>query len=112
MNLKLQKEVMKKRDEFKALGLKEAESKFELEKLELQKQIEDQKKLAAEMKRKMEQGSMQMQGEVQELAIEEWLRDHFPLDTIDEVKKGARGADCDPSQGRHCRGQRWVPGGA
>lgn len=94
MNLKLQKEVMKKRDEFKALGLKEAESKFELEKLELQKQIEDQKKLAAEMKRKMEQGSMQMQGEVQELAIEEWLRDHFPLDTIDEVKKGARGADC------------------
>ncbi len=94
MNLKLQKEVMKKRDEFKALGLKEAESKFELEKLEMQKQIEDQKKLAAEMKRKMEQGSMQMQGEVQELAIEEWLRDHFPLDTIDEVKKGARGADC------------------
>ena len=53
MNLKLQKEVMKKRDEFKALGLKEAESKFELEKLEMQKQIEDQKKLAAEMKRKM-----------------------------------------------------------
>ena len=94
MNLKLQRELMKKRDEFKAMGLKEAESKFELEKLELQKQIEDQKKLAAEMKRKMEQGSMQMQGEVQELAIEEWLRDHFPLDTIDEVKKGARGADC------------------
>ena len=54
----------------------------------MQKQIEDQKKLAAEMKRKMEQGSMQMQGEVQELAIEEWLREHFPLDTIDEVKKG------------------------
>jgi len=94
MNLKLQRELMKKREEFKAMGLKEAESKFELEKLELQKQIEDQKKLAAEMKRKMEQGSMQMQGEVQELAIEEWLRDHFPLDTIDEVKKGARGADC------------------
>jgi len=61
---------------------------------ELQKQLEDQKKLTEEMKRKQEQGSMQLQGEVQELAIEEWLEATFPLDTIEEVKKGARGADC------------------
>jgi len=46
------------------------------------------------MKRKHEQGSMQLQGEVQELAIEEWLATQFPLDTIDEIKKGARGGDC------------------
>jgi hypothetical protein len=46
------------------------------------------------MKRKQEQGSMQLQGEVQELAIEEWLVAQFPLDTIDEIKKGARGGDC------------------
>ena len=37
---------------------------------------------------------MQLQGEVMELAIEEWLAMQFPLDTIDEVKKGANGADC------------------
>jgi hypothetical protein len=37
---------------------------------------------------------MQLQGEVQELAIEEWLADNFPLDSISEIKKGARGADC------------------
>ncbi|HDY75754.1 MAG TPA: DUF2130 domain-containing protein, partial [Candidatus Marinimicrobia bacterium] len=55
---------------------------------------EDQKKLTEEMKRKQEQGSMQMQGEVQELAIEEWLATQFPLDVIEEIKKGARGADC------------------
>lgn len=61
---------------------------------ELKKQLEDQKKLAEEMRRKAEQGSMQLQGEVQELAIEEWLRMQFPLDTIDEVKKGVNGADC------------------
>lgn len=61
---------------------------------ELQMQLEDQKKLAEEMKRKAEQGAIQAQGEVQELAIEEWLRDNFPLDVIEEVKKGARGADC------------------
>jgi len=61
---------------------------------EMEKQLEDQKKLTEEMKRKQEQGSMQLQGEVQELAIEEWLMSHFPLDTIDEIKKGVRGGDC------------------
>lgn len=70
------------------------EDKNELKFKELMKQLEDQKKLTEEMKRKQEQGSMQLQGEVQELAIEEWLSAHFPLDTIDEVKKGARGGDC------------------
>jgi len=68
--------------------------KNELKFKELQKQLDDQKKLTEEMKRKQEQGSMQLQGEVQELAIEEWLMTHFPLDTIDEIKKGARGGDC------------------
>jgi len=43
--------------------------------------------------RQAEQGSMQIQGEVQELAIEDWLRQNFPLDTVDEIKKGAIGAD-------------------
>ena len=73
---------------------KTEEDKNELRFRELQKQLEDQKKLTEEMKRKQEQGSMQLQGEVQELAIEEWLMSQFPLDTIDEIKKGARGADC------------------
>jgi len=73
---------------------KSEEEKNELRIRELQKKLEDQMKLTEEMRRKQEQGSMQMQGEVQELAIEEWLMSHFPLDTIDEVKKGARGGDC------------------
>lgn len=70
------------------------EDKNELRFREMTKQLEDQKKLTEEMKRKQEQGSMQLQGEVQELAIEEWLAAKFPLDTIEEVKKGARGGDC------------------
>ncbi len=78
---------------------KEKISKAEAEKNELrikemQKKLEDQMKLTEEMQRKQAQGSMQLQGEVQELAIEEWLATHFPLDTIDEIKKGARGGDC------------------
>jgi hypothetical protein len=46
------------------------------------------------MKRKAEQGSMQLQGEVQELIIEDWLEANYPLDSIEEIKKGARGGDC------------------
>jgi len=46
------------------------------------------------MRRKAEQGSMQLQGEVQELIIEDWLAANYPLDAIEEIKKGARGGDC------------------
>ncbi len=46
------------------------------------------------MRRKSEQGSMQLQGEVQELALEELLKAAFPFDIISEVGKGVRGADC------------------
>lgn len=60
----------------------------------LEKKIEDQKKLTEEMKRKQEQGSMQTQGEVLELAIEEYLEKEFPMDSIEEVGKGDWGADC------------------
>ena len=55
------------------------------------KQLKDQ---LQEAHRKAEQGSMQLQGEAQELVIEEWLSNHFPLDSIEEIKKGAQGADC------------------
>ncbi len=61
---------------------------------ELQKKLDDQTRLINEMKRKTEQGSMQTQGEVQELAIEEYLENTFPRDLIEEISKGKRGGDC------------------
>ncbi len=70
------------------------ETEYQLKLRELEKQLEDQKKLASEMKRKAEQGSMQLQGESQELALEELLSTSFPFDRIEEVGKGVRGADC------------------
>lgn len=70
------------------------ETEFQLKVKELEKQLEDQKKLAEEMRRKAEQGSMQLQGEVQELALAEMLNAAFPFDIIVEVGKGVRGADC------------------
>lgn len=70
------------------------ETEYQLRLKELEKQLDDQKKLAEEMRRKAEQGSMQLQGEVQELALEELLRARFPFDEIGPVAKGVRGADC------------------
>jgi hypothetical protein len=73
---------------------RQEQEKSELKIRELVKQLEDQKELTEQMKRKQEQGSMQLQGEVQELAIEDWLKSHFIGDDIVEIKKGERGADC------------------
>ena len=61
---------------------------------ELQKKLDDQTRLINEMKRRTEQGSMQTQGEVQELAIEQYLFQTFPRDVIEEIAKGKRGGDC------------------
>jgi hypothetical protein len=61
---------------------------------DLQKKLDDQTRLVNEMKRKSEQGSMQAQGEVQELAIEDYLKNAFARDIVEEVSKGKRGGDC------------------
>ena len=70
------------------------ERDFQLKLKEMQMQLDEQKKLADEMKRRAEQGSIQRQGEVQELLLEEILKESFPFDLIEEVGKGVEGADC------------------
>ena len=54
--------------------------------LAMQKQIED-------LKRRAEQGSQQLQGEVQEMDLENLLRMKFPFDSIEPVAKGEFGGD-------------------
>jgi hypothetical protein len=61
---------------------------------EKEKQLNDQKKMIDELQRRSGQGAVQLQGEVQEMAIAEWLAAQFPLDMIEEIKTGVRGADC------------------
>jgi hypothetical protein len=81
-----------RREEIDKINLRETELQLKLK--EMEKQLDVQKKLAEEMRRKAEQGSMQLQGEAQELLLEEILRDNFPVDHIVEVRKGVEGADC------------------
>ena len=94
LKLDVQKELLEKQTEIEEKAkAKERESMLFKEK-EYQKKLDDQKKLIDKMKQKAEQGSTQMQGEIQELALEELLRNTYPFDQIDEVRKGVRGADC------------------
>jgi hypothetical protein len=65
----------------------------DLEKAELQKKLDDVDAKLLEAQQKSSQGSQQLQGEVLELALEEQLRQAFPVDAFEEVRKGARGAD-------------------
>lgn len=82
--LKIEKEKIQKTvDEQNELKLKQKEE-----------QLDQLKKQLQEAQRKAEQGSQQLQGEIQELAIEEYLQDKYPFDVIEEIKKGARGGDC------------------
>jgi hypothetical protein len=94
LKMAMEKEMLAKQQEIETKARAKERESFELEKVKLLKQIDDNKKLAEEMKRKAEQGSMQMQGEVQELALEELLRTSYPFDEIKEVGKGISGADC------------------
>ncbi len=101
LQINLQRQLMEEREKLKEQLLKDEAEKinlkdqeYQLRVKELEKQLDDQKKLADEMRRKSEQGSMQLQGEVQELMLEELLTATFPFDKIEEVGKGVRGADC------------------
>ncbi|MFD0939795.1 DUF2130 domain-containing protein [Pedobacter boryungensis] len=101
LELNIQRKLQEQREELVAQVRKQEleknnlkDTEHQLRVKELEKQLDDQKKLAEEMKRKAEQGSMQLQGEVQELILEELLRNTFPFDLIEEVGKGVRGADC------------------
>ncbi len=94
LQLDLEKKMLDKQHEIEEKARAKERETFELEKIKWQKQIDDNKRLAEEMRRKAEQGSMQLQGEVQELALENLLLASYPFDIIKEVPKGVRGADC------------------
>lgn len=74
--------------------LKDIGEKSQMRVAEKEHVIEQLKDQLREAQRKAEQGSMQVQGEIQELSIENYLRENFPLDEIEEISKGKRGGDC------------------
>lgn len=90
-------DIARKLDEERAKIREQATKKFaeehRLKDLEKDKVINDLRASLEDMKRKAEQGSMETQGEVLEQDFEAQLRSFFPLDDIQPVPKGVRGAD-------------------
>lgn len=72
---------------------KEAEEELKLKVMEKDQTITAMQKQIEDLKRRAEQGSQQLQGEVQELELEALLTAKFPRDTIQPVAKGEFGGD-------------------
>ncbi len=94
LEVEIEKRFLEKRKEIEDSAIKREQEIFDLKTKEYKLQMEQQQKLIEELKRKSEQGSMQLQGESQEILLEEIIREYFPFDLIEEVGKGVEGADC------------------
>lgn len=93
MELELQRKIDNERKRIEESVSKKISDEFRLKELEKEKVITDLKNALDDMKRKADQGSQQLQGEVLELDLEQLLRETFPYDEISAVGKGIRGAD-------------------
>ena len=80
-------------EEVRLKARQEAEDGLKLKVSEKEQQIASMQRQIEDLKRKAEQGSQQMQGEVLELELEALLRSRFPLDGIEPVAKGEFGGD-------------------
>lgn len=94
LELKLKEQLFEERQKIKKQLDEKLEERVSVKVQEKQILINQLKERIDEMKQKTDQGSMQVQGEAQELVIEELLRSKFPFDNVEEVGKGVRGADC------------------
>jgi len=93
ITLEKEKELTKRLEEARSSITEQAQQENFLKLREREKVIEDLKTKLDEAKRQAEQGSMQLQGEIQELQIIELLQESFPNDVITQSKKGANAAD-------------------
>lgn len=91
--LEVQRKLDEGRNQIEEKAYQKANEDHKFKDLEKEKLINDLKKSLEDAQRKVEQGSMQSQGEVGELDLEETLRKLFQRDEISEVKKGELGGD-------------------
>ncbi len=92
-DLEVQKKLRVEEEKIRIEVKQKSDEENRSQKSELEKKIKDQENAIEDMKRKLQQGSQQSQGEILELSLETQLRERFPLDLIEEVKKGTEGGD-------------------
>jgi hypothetical protein len=93
MDLTIEKRVQQSLGTVRDKAKQEAEDGLKLKVAEKEEQIAGMQRQIEELRRKAEQGSQQLQGEVQELELEAMLRGKFPQDRIEPVPKGEFGGD-------------------
>jgi len=93
LDLTVEKRVQDGLDATRLKAKKEAEDEQRLKVMEKEQTIAAMQKQIEDLKRRAEQGSQQLQGEVQELELENLLRTKFPFDAIEPVPKGEYGGD-------------------
>ncbi|MBP8129984.1 MAG: DUF2130 domain-containing protein [Candidatus Hydrogenedentes bacterium] len=93
LELTVEKRVQESLDAARAQARKEAEESLRLRVTEKEQTIAAMQRQIEELKRKAEQGSQQLQGDVQEAELEQVLSAKFPMDTIARVPKGEFGGD-------------------
>jgi hypothetical protein len=93
MDLTIEKKVQESLTSVRDKAKLEAEEALKLRVQEKEEQISSMGKQIEELRRRAEQGSQQLQGEVLELELESLLRSRFPLDSIEPVPKGEFGGD-------------------
>lgn len=93
MDLAVQRQVNEGLEAVRATAKQEAEDALSLKVKERDTQIASMQQKIEELKKKAEQGSQQLQGEAQELMLEDMLRARFPFDQIEPVGKGEFGGD-------------------
>jgi hypothetical protein len=92
-DLQMKKEMLQKESEIKDEIKRKSNEEYRLKEIENEKKLQDALRVNEELRRKLEQGSQQLQGEVQELDLENVLKRTFPNDTIEPIGKGVLGAD-------------------
>jgi len=91
--LEKEKQLEAERENIKEEAHKQFSEEHQLKDAEKDKKLQDAIKMNEELKRKLQQGSQQTQGEVLELGLEDNLKTEFPFDVIEPVPKGIKGAD-------------------
>jgi hypothetical protein len=94
LDLTVEKQVQESLSAARDKAKAEAEDSLKLKMAEKEHTIQAMQKQIEDLKRRAEQGSQQLQGEVQELEIENTLKQAFPADAIVPVAKGEFGGDC------------------
>jgi len=93
MGLTIEKRVQEGLDATREQAKREAEEQLKFKVMEKEQTISAMQRQIEDLKRKAEQGSQQLQGEVQELELESLLKAKFPHDRIEPVPKGEHGGD-------------------